>query len=76
MLDRFEAQRFLYQEEAASYLLLTDDETLAYYDANSNACVGKAVLSIFNKATPAAVYERAGKFWRDRLDTDQPGRQQ
>lgn len=76
MLARYHEQRFLYQEEAASYLLLMNTASLAYYDAGSNACVGKAVLAHFNKATPGAVYERAGKFWRDRLPTDQPGRQQ
>jgi hypothetical protein len=76
MLDRYEAERFLYQEAAASFLLHLHDEDLAYYDANGNVCVGKAVLAIFNKRTPDAVYERAEKFWRDRLSTDQLGRQQ
>lgn len=36
----------------------------------------KKVLAAFNKLTPNAVYERTGKFWRDLLTTDQPGRQQ
>jgi len=76
MLNRYEAERFLYQETAASYLLHLHDEALAYYDANGNVCVGKSVLVVFNKLTPDAVYERAEKFWRDRLPTDQPGRQQ
>lgn len=76
MLERYEAERFLYQEAAASYLLHLHDEALAYYDANGNVCVGKGVLVIFNKLTPDAVYERGEKFWRDRLSTDQPGRQQ
>lgn len=76
MLERFEAEGFLYQEAAASYLSHLHDEALAYYDANGNVCVGKGVLSIFNKLTPDAVYERAEKFWRNRLSTDQPGRQQ
>ncbi|TPG12047.1 DUF6953 family protein [Sphingomonas oligophenolica] len=76
MLAEFEAKRFLYQEEAASHLLHLHDTALAYYDANGNVCVGKAVLASFNKLTPNAVYERAQKFWRDRLPSDQPGRQQ
>lgn len=76
MLERYKAERFLYQEAAASYLLHVHDETLAYYDANGNVCVGKGVLAIFNRLTPGAVYERGEKFWRDRLSTDQPGRQQ
>jgi len=76
MLDRYDAQGFLYQEEAASHLLHLHDEQLAYYDANGNVCVGKKVLSEFNKLTPDAVYERAEKFWRVRLTTDEPGRQQ
>lgn len=76
MFEEYNAKRFLYQEEAASYLLHLGDDALAYYDSNSNVCVGKAVLSIFNRLTPDAVYERSGKFWRDRLSTDQPGRQQ
>lgn len=76
MLAQYVAKRFLYQEEASSFLLHLHDEKLAYYDRNGNACVGKAVLAIFNRRTPDAVYERTGKFWRDRLTTDQPGRQQ
>lgn len=76
MLERYEAERFLYQEAAASHLLHLHDEALAYYDANGNVCVGKGVLAIFNSLTPDAVYERGEKFWRDRLSTDQPGRQQ
>lgn len=76
MLKRFEEAGFLYQDEAASHLFQLNDERLAYFDKSSNLCVGKRVLAIFNKLTPDAVYERAGKFWRRRLETDQPGRQQ
>jgi hypothetical protein len=75
-LEQFEAKRFLYQEEAATNLLHLHDENLSYFDDNGNVCVGKKVLAAFNKLTPDAVYERAAKFWRDRLSTDQPGRQQ
>lgn len=76
MLDQYSSKGFLYQDEASSHLLHLYDEDLAYYDGSGNVCIGKKVLAIFNKLTPNAVYERAGKFWRDRLDTDQPGRQQ
>lgn len=76
MLEQFEAKRFLYQEEAATHLLHLHDEALAYYDDNSNVCVDKKVLATFNKLTPDAVYERSDKFWRDRLPSDQPSRQQ
>lgn len=76
MLKQFKAKRFLYQEEAAAHLLHLHREELAYYDANGNVCVGKKVLAAFNKMTPTAVYERADKFWRDRLPSDQPSRQQ
>lgn len=76
MLDQFKAKRFLYQEEAAAHLLHLHDEALAYYDANGNVCVGKTVLKVFNTLTPDAVYERVEKYWRDRLPTDQAGRQQ
>ena len=76
MLREFEEFGFLYQEGAASHLFQFNDERLAYFDKSSNLCVGKKVLAIFNSLTPDAVYERAGKFWRHRLETDQPGRQQ
>jgi hypothetical protein len=76
MLEKFEAERFLYQQAAATHLLDLHDEALAYYDGNGNVCVGKAVLVAFNKLTPDAVYQRADKYWRDRLTSDQPGRQQ
>ena len=76
MLMQFEAKRFLYQEEAASHLLHLHDEALTYYDKGGNLCLGKDVLKEFNSLTNDAVYERSGKFWRDRLPSDQPGRQQ
>jgi hypothetical protein len=76
MLDKFEEKRFLYQEEAATHLLHLHNEDLAYFDKDGNLCVGKKVLEEFNKLTPYAVYERVGKFWRDRLPSDQSGRQQ
>jgi hypothetical protein len=76
MLTQFEAKRFLYQEEAASHLLHLHDTELAYYDDDSNVCLSKSVLLAFNRLVPDAVYERVDKFWRDRLPSDQPGRQQ
>lgn len=76
MLKEFNEIGFLYQEAAASHLFHLNDEKLAYFDKSSNLCVGKGVLKIFNRLTPDAVYERSGKFWRCRLETDQPGRQQ
>ena len=76
MLEQFVIKRFLYQNEAVTHLLHLHDENLAYFDDNSNVCVGKKVLAAFNRLTPDAVYERTAKFWRDRLPSDQPGRQQ
>lgn len=76
MLGEYDAAGFLYQETAASYFLHFHDETLAYYDASGNACIGRKVLAAFNKLTADAVYERTDKYWRPRLSTDQPGRQQ
>jgi len=76
MLEQFVAKRFLYQEEAATHLLNLHNENLAYFDRSGNVCISKAVLAAFNKLTPDLVYERAEKFWRDRLPSDQPGRQQ
>ena len=76
MLKRFQQAGFLYQEEAASHLLHLNDARLTYFDKSGNLCLGKGVLAAFNRLTPDVVYERAGKFWRHRLETDQPGRQQ
>ena len=77
MLDRFHANnRVLYQEDAASHLLQLYDEALAGFDSSGNVCIGKAVLTAFNKLTPDLVYERSDKLWRDRYVSDQPGRQQ
>ncbi|MEO9297175.1 DUF6953 family protein [Devosia alba] len=76
MLREYDEFGFIYQEAAAGHLFQLNDEKLAYFDRSSNLCVGKGVLAIFNRLTPTAVYERSGKFWRRRLETDQPGRQQ
>jgi hypothetical protein len=77
MLVRFNTNnRVLYQEDAASHLLHLHDDALSYFDGSGNVCIGKIVLTAFNKLTPELVYERSDKFWRDRLESDQPGRQQ
>lgn len=76
MLAQYETLGYLYQEGAASELFSLNDSDLVYFDASSNLCISKKVLKRFNELTPDAVYERAGKFWRPRLETDQPGRQQ
>ncbi len=76
MVAEYERDGFLYQDIAASHLFHLRDERLAYFDKSSNLCVGRGVLKIFDFLTPDAVYERAGKFWRKRLATDQPSRQQ
>lgn len=76
MLREYDKFGFLYQDLAASHLFHLNDKRLAYFDKASNLCVGKGVLAKFNAWTPDAVYERSGKFWRRRLATDAPGRQQ
>ena len=76
MLDQYNKNGFLYQEEASSYFLNNDHDGMIYYDGKGNLCLGKEVLKKFKKLTPNAVYERANKFWRTRLETDQPGRNQ
>ncbi|MBY3233176.1 DUF6953 family protein [Rhizobium laguerreae] len=76
MLHEYEKFGFLYQDLAASHLFHLNDAKLAYFDKSSNLCVGKGVLAKFNALTPEAVYERSGKFWRRRLATDGPSRQQ
>ena len=76
MLDRFTRAGFLYQEEVASHLYQLRDTNLVYWDKSSNLCIAKPILKRFNELTPDAVYERAQKFWRHRLKTDQPGRLQ
>jgi hypothetical protein len=76
MLHEYERDGFLYQEAAACHLFQLSNDNLAYFDKNSNLCIGKTVLAIFNGLTPDAVYERSDKFWRRRLVTDQVGRQQ
>lgn len=76
MLEQFELKRFLYQEEAASHFLFMGEGSLVSFDASSSLCIDKKVLAEFKKLTPFAVYERGEKFWRDRLPSDLPGRQQ
>jgi uncharacterized protein DUF6953 len=75
MLEQLEAKHFLYQD-AATHLLHLQDEKLSYYDSRGSLCIGRKILEEFNKLAPEAVYERTAKFWRDRLPSDQPGRQQ
>ena len=76
MLSQYEEHGFLYQETVATHLFQLRDPELVYWDKSSNLCIAKPILKRFNELTPDAVYERAQKFWRKRLKTDQPGRLQ
>lgn len=76
MLEKLREDGFLYQETAAMQFAELEAAALSYYDSQGNLCVGKGVLKLFRAMTPEYVYERAGKFWRERLETDQDSRQQ
>lgn len=76
MLQKLQEDGFLYQETAAMEFAELGDPELAYYDDNGSLCVGRSVLTEFRKITGDYVYERQGKFWRQRLETDAEGRQQ
>ncbi|WP_390473845.1 DUF6953 family protein [Altererythrobacter sp. MTPC7] len=65
----------LYQDYVASCLLHAESGQ-TYFDKSANLCVAKDALKQFRKRLPDIVYDRREKCWRDRLESDQPGRQQ
>ena len=67
--------RVLYQDYVASCLHHAEGGQ-TYFDKSANLCIAKPVLDRFRHLMPDIVYDRREKCWRDRLESDQPGRQQ
>lgn len=77
MLEELRQKKNLYQEQVAWDIKRRFGKSLIYDNANGNPAISKAVLKEFNKITKDdVVWSRSERFWRARVPSDKPGRQQ
>lgn len=77
MVDELRQNKHLYQEQAAWDIQRNFGKAFVYVNTNGNPAISKGVLKEFNKLTKeGVVWSRSERYWRGRLPTDKPGRQQ
>ncbi|MTV30106.1 hypothetical protein GJ654_03755 [Rhodoblastus acidophilus] len=76
MVEELQRKNHLYQEEAAWDIQRKFGKPFVYDNANGNPAISRGVLNEFNKLTPDVVWSRGERFWRERIPSDKPGRQQ
>lgn len=77
MLEDLLQKKFLYQEQVAWDIQKRFGKSFVYDNANGNLAISKSVLKKFNELTKErVVWSRGERYWRARIPTDKPGRQQ
>lgn len=77
MAEELKKQLHLYQEQTAKDIQRLFGKSFVYNNANGNPAISKSVLKEFNKLTKEdVVWSRGERYWRARIPTDKPGRQQ
>jgi len=77
MVEELRRRKHLYQEQTAWDIKRLFGKSFIYDNANGNPAISKAVLKEFNKVTKEeVVWSRSERYWRVRMPTDKPGRQQ
>jgi hypothetical protein len=66
MLGRIEAEDCVYQDDVVDYVLNTRGEQWLRENADGNLVVGKETV----------VWVKPDRYWRWRVDEDEPGREQ
>ena len=64
MAQRVREAGGLRQTDAVDHLMQFSDPSLAYYNDEEQACVGRAVLRRFRRQYPDLRYDRRLKSWR------------
>jgi len=77
MVEELKRRKFLYQEQTAWDIKRLFGKSFVYDNANGNPAISKSVLKEFTKLTKEdVVWSRGERYWRARIATDKPGRQQ
>jgi hypothetical protein len=77
MVEKFDKQGYLIQEDAALSIRKLFGEDFVYLNDNGGLAIDRGVLRQFRKLTDrAAVWVRSELIWRKRDKSDVPGRQQ
>jgi len=76
MVEELQRKSHLYQEEVAWDIQRKFGKPFVYDNENGNPAISPGVLKEFKKLTPDVVWSRGERFWRARIASDKPGRQQ
>lgn len=76
MLDMLHRDGSLYQDDTVDMLMKANAEELLRENADGNMALGSEVLSAFKKISADAVWITPDRYWRWRVDEDEPGREQ
>lgn len=74
MFEKYSDHGRLVQHTAAYQIRTQFGEEWVYKNHNRNWAIIKPVLDEFKKLTPNAVWSRSKQLWRERRDSDKPGR--
>ncbi|MNL71325.1 hypothetical protein D3C87_1964570 [compost metagenome] len=76
MLEMLRRDGCVYQDDTVEMLTKVGAEELLRENLDGNMVLGNEVLSAFKKISADAVWIKADRYWRWRVDEDEPGREQ
>ncbi|MDN7604210.1 hypothetical protein QZM68_31060 [Burkholderia gladioli] len=76
MLEMLYRDGCVYQDDVVDMLTKANAETLLRENADGNLVLGNEVLSAFKKISVEAVWIKPDRYWRWRVNEDEPGREQ
>ena len=76
MLEMLHRDGCVYQDDTVDMLTQAGAEELLRENADGNVVLGNEVLAAFKKISADAVWIKPDRYWRWRVDTDEPGREQ
>ncbi|CAB3863648.1 hypothetical protein LMG26689_02623 [Achromobacter animicus] len=76
MLEMLRRDGCVYQDDTVDMLTNVGAEELLRENLDGNMVLGNEVLSAFKKISADAVWIKPDRYWRWRVDEDEPGREQ
>lgn len=75
MLEKIRNESCIYQDDVVDFLVKNNQEVLLVENADGNLVLGRNVLTSFRKLTDSTVvWVKPDRYWRYRVDEDEPGR--
>ncbi|EPY7200206.1 DUF6953 family protein [Klebsiella variicola] len=76
MLEHLKRDGCLYQDDVVDRLVKTKNEDLLVENADGNLSLSRQILILFKKHTADnVVWVKPQRYWRYRVDEDEPGRE-